>query len=229
MSRRSGSASAVLGSTGGWDGFFSRLVDLALDHGAAGLSLGVVLDGRVATYNHGFTTTTSTAYAEIDLRAELPGPAVLRSRATRYFEDEDETLREFPAAAPIHAETEYGAAAVLLLAARDGTAELGYLALHYVGPHRFDDALRLRLEAAAAEVAEDLRALVTSVWPHEPGLVVAAMRSRAVVERAVGHLMARDRTSAAQARQALAELARQQSSSVHDAARSLLGTDDGPS
>ena len=120
----------------GWDGFFDGVEALVRDCGAEALSLGVVQDDRIHTYNVGFAARTSALYASIAVQAPLPGPVASATRSPQYFSDGLEARSRYPLTATILEDSPYEAAACLPLVTRSGEG-LGYLALHYVGRRSF--------------------------------------------------------------------------------------------
>lgn len=188
-----------------WNGFLDSLEQSSRGLRAQALSLGVVHQDRVHTYNLGFAERTSALFSTIALTAALPGPHVVRTRLPQYFEDRDESRSRFPMTAAIDESHPYQAAACLPLVAED-RYPLGYLSLHYVDPRTFAAAERLRLTTTADGVARTLGQHVRTGSRGRPNAdeelsadelrqelrgLREVMRSRARIEQAKGMLMER--------------------------------------
>ncbi len=227
-----------LSSAPGWEEFFDVVERSTSAVGAEGFSIGVAQRDEIHTFNLGFLSRTSTMFASIPVSAALPGPYAFRTGSPQFFATVDEACSRFPESAAISDGHPYRAAACLPL---DGLAggRLGYLALHWVQSHAFDDTERRRLDHAGRLVSSSLLDLLRAAPPAASGesadrpaslddlrLELAglrrAMESRATIEQAKGILMERFGIDATQAWRLMTRWPSERNRKVRDVARDLV-------
>jgi hypothetical protein len=118
----------------------------------SGWSLGIREGERIRTHNRHFVGEVSAAFATIGVDEDLPGPVTLRTGQDQFFPDRSQAHRLYPAARAIDDDSVHQAAATLALRSARDAEPVGYLALHFLDDHTFDEHERTGLRRVAATV-----------------------------------------------------------------------------